>query len=252
MILEHEWDQRSVQFPLDEKSIVLDIGAYKGRWSKEIANRYGSRIYAFEPQQWAFEIARKELAEGPNIHLYNFGLGVESGNFEMEEFETDGASFVLGFSQRQQSGEGVLMDMASWLKENRINQIDLIMMNIEAYEFKLIPYMIGRGILPKVKYFMCQFHPRTYEQQDEFEVLKKQIEEIMDVHFDYGIMLMCWKAKEIPETSKTTIGVDFGKGDQGVVELVGPDIPETPADLEEKAPEKPKSRRTGGRKKKAG
>lgn len=195
-MLEHEWDQKSVQFPLDENSIVLDIGVYKGRWSKEIAARYGCKIYAFDPQAWVVELARKELVEFKDVVVYDHGLGVESGYFEMEEFETDGATFMLGRSQRQQSGTGYLIEMADWLSVNHIEGIDLIMMNIEGYEFKLIPYMIEHGIMQKVKYFMVQFHPYGYDQDDEYLKIRKQMAEIMDIHFDYGIVLVCWKAKE--------------------------------------------------------
>lgn len=200
-MLEHEWDKRSVDFPLKPGAVVLDIGGYKGRWSLEMAKRYPeSRIFFFEPQEWAFKIAKGELSEFPGVQLYKYGLGVESGIFEMEEFETDGASFILGHSQRQQAGEGHLVAMEDWLiaaqAERGLDRIDLIMMNIEAYEFKLIPYMIEKGILQRVGYFMCQFHPRNYEQQDEFEDLRKKLAGFMDVHFDYGIMLMCWKARD--------------------------------------------------------
>jgi FkbM family methyltransferase len=202
-----------VEFPLDENSVVLDIGGYKGRWSKEIAQRYpGTRIFVFEPQMWAAKIATAELQEFSNVHIMEFGLGVESGKFEMEEFETDGASFVLGRSQRQQSGEGVLQDIAHWLYENNVPEIDLIMMNIEGYEFKLIPYMLEKGILQKVKYFMCQFHPHGYEQEEEYEVLRKRIGEVMDVHFDYGIVLMCWKQKTDAEKIANAAGKAFVEG----------------------------------------
>ena len=125
MTLEHEWDQRSVQFPLTKASIVLDVGGYKGRWAREIASRYSSEIHVFEPQTWAAQIAREDLKEFDVVQVHEFGLGVESGKFEMEEFETDGASFVLGRSKRQQSGEGNLVEIQSWLEQNRVKRIDL-------------------------------------------------------------------------------------------------------------------------------
>jgi len=169
------------------------------RWAREIASRYSSEIHVFEPQTWAAQIAREDLKEFDVVQVHEFGLGVESGKFEMEEFETDGASFVLGRSKRQQSGEGNLVEIQSWLEQNRVKRIDLIMMNIEGYEFKLIPYMIEKGIFGMVKFFMCQFHPASYEDEDAYEAIRKQMGEIMDVHFDYGTMLMCWKSRETPK-----------------------------------------------------
>lgn len=199
MTFEHEWDEKSVQFPLTKTSVVLDIGGYKGRWSKEIAARYSAKICVFEPQEWAVKIAREELKEFSNVVVYDHGLGVEPGKFEMEEFETDGATFMLGNSQRQQSGEGYLIEMEDWLTVNHVTKIDLVMMNIEGYEFKLIPYMIEKGIMQKVKYFMCQFHLRGWTDEQPYEAMRKELGEFMDVHFDYGQVLTCWKAKEKPK-----------------------------------------------------
>lgn len=203
MTLEHEWDQKSVQFPLTKAGVVLDIGGYKGRWAKEIAQRYSSKIFVFEPQEWAFQIAKTELQEFDTVTVYNFGLGVESGKFEMEEFETDGASFILGRSTRQQSGDGTLEEIAGWLYANHFDKIDLVMMNIEGYEFKLIPYMIEKGIMQRVKYFMCQFHLKDWTQEEEYEAIRKQLGEFMDIHWDYGQVLTCWTQRAEVGTQKS-------------------------------------------------
>ena len=38
-----------VDADLDDQSVVVDAGAYLGEWSEQIGRRYGSRIFAFEP-----------------------------------------------------------------------------------------------------------------------------------------------------------------------------------------------------------
>lgn len=50
----NEWDTRSFDWPLTQDSIVLEIGAYKGRWASEMCKRYNPKLYAFEPQLWAY------------------------------------------------------------------------------------------------------------------------------------------------------------------------------------------------------
>ena len=51
----HRWHKDNgdfslrLNYPLFENSVVLDVGAYKGDWSWQIANKYNCHIYAFEP-----------------------------------------------------------------------------------------------------------------------------------------------------------------------------------------------------------
>jgi len=94
MELEHDWDKRSVEFPLTEKSVVFEIGGYIGRWAREIAERYNPSLYVFEPQTWAYDQCRTALSLYPNAKVFPFGLGVESGFFPLGNYETDGCSLV--------------------------------------------------------------------------------------------------------------------------------------------------------------
>lgn len=195
-ILEHEWDRKSVEFPLNENSIVFDIGAYKGRWSIEIIKRYNCRLYAFEPQAWAHEVCRQALELYPRAHVFRHGLGVESGVFPMEEYETDGATFMVGRSERDQSGVGELVEIGSFLAKKRIRRIDLCMMNIEGYEYALIPHMLDLGIFDHMTYFMCQFHPFGEDGLAEMGKIRDSLYEKMDYRFDYQQVLTCWERKD--------------------------------------------------------
>lgn len=193
--LEHEWDLKSVDFPLTEESVVFDIGAYKGRWAREIATRYNPHLFAFEPQPWAAELCRRELESFPKAKVFEHGLGVDTGLFPMDEFGTDGCTFEVGYSTRDQIGQGRLVEILSFIKKNRVKKIDLCMMNIEGYEFRLIPYMLENGVFERIRYFMCQFHLFGDQDSARYEALRDAIYEKMDYHFDYGRVLTCWVRK---------------------------------------------------------
>src|SRR5258707_4989859 len=93
-MLEHEWDLKSVDFPLTQDSVVFEIGGYDGRWAMEIATRFHPNLYVFEPQPWAFKKCEEALVGYDHTHLYNVGLTVKRGEFPMGNWETDGCSLT--------------------------------------------------------------------------------------------------------------------------------------------------------------
>ena len=77
----------------------------------------------------------------------------------------------------------------------KIKEIDLLLMNIEGYEFELIPHMLETGIMGRIRFFMCQFHPFTEWDGLKYQEIRRLMEEIATIHFDYGTPLICWEKK---------------------------------------------------------
>lgn len=181
---QHEWDRRALDWPaLTPASTVLEIGAYKGRWALQIAERYNPRLFCFEPQGWAAETARKVL-EGYSAQVFNYGLGDRDDTLTMGKYGTDGCSFVDVGGHR---GNGVIRDIAAVLPELGITTIDLCLINIEGYEHVLVPYMCSRGIFPHA--VTLQMHGEG--QGKLFKLLKRYYEPL----WSYGRVLSAWKAK---------------------------------------------------------
>jgi FkbM family methyltransferase len=192
-MLEHEWDRKSVKFPLTEDSIVMEIGGYTGHWALEIAERFNPRLFVFEPQRWAYEICKGNLVEYDQSKVFNFGLGTRSGKYQMHNVGTDGCSFVLGEDGGKPTAEGELVEIGHFMDTNGLKEVDLCLMNIEGYEFALIPHMIQNGLLDRIRWFMCQFHPFGMEADLTYRKLRDQISQGRLIKFDYGTVLVCWE-----------------------------------------------------------
>lgn len=189
--LEHEWDVKSVEFPVTEDSLVVEIGGYEGRWALEMCKRYNPRMLVYEPQDWAFMKCKEALKEyHPKAIVLNFGLGTKTAWMEMGQWGTDGSSFIH-IDATKPTGESRTVDAAQAL--HSCGEIDVMLMNIEGYEFQLIPYLVEKGIMKRVKYFMCQFH--TFEDADEakYLALRELLGKTMAVEWDYGKVLTCWR-----------------------------------------------------------
>ena len=183
--IEHEWDARAIDWPLTMSSVVVEVGGYTGRWALQIAERYHPRLFVFEPQPWACNVCQTAL--GDMAMVLNYGLGAESGMLAMGDWETDGASFVKMAGQ----GSGMLREIGAAFRELKITKVDLMLMNIEGYEFVLLPHMLDKGILPKR--LMVQFHPTgpldpcLTQLHERFAALRYR------VVWTYGIMLTAWE-----------------------------------------------------------
>ena len=62
----------ALDWPIDENSIVFEIGGYEGRWSLQMAEKYNPRLYIFEPQDWARERCREKLKDYEVISLVQY------------------------------------------------------------------------------------------------------------------------------------------------------------------------------------
>lgn len=188
--LDHEWDRRAIDWPLTRESVVVEVGGYKGRWALQIVERYQPRLYVFEPQPWAADVCRAVLGERATV--LGYGLGVEDDDLPMMEWETDGCSFVKDGRVGDAWGEASIHEIGRVFETLNIAHIDLMLMNIEGYEYALLPYMLERNILPCR--LMVQFH--TFVDADGMRLARiHQMLEERGYHIEwtYGVMLTAWE-----------------------------------------------------------
>lgn len=149
----------AITWPLTKDSVVFEVGAYEGRWAKQIINKYHCVVHAFEPQYWAVAKLLILQATGyEQLVVYPYALGNRDiTQLPMGEFETDACSFLLPKQRKQ--GYGEMREACNAINEvSGTQQIDLMMMNIEGYEYELINYMISCGAIERVERLCVQWH----------------------------------------------------------------------------------------------
>lgn len=182
---DHPWDERAVDWPLTSASTVVEVGGYKGRWALQIAERYAPRLYVFEPQGWAYEVCKEVL--GDRAMVLPYALGAENATLPMAAFETDGCTFV--------GGDGPMAEMreiGEAFAELEIDHIDLMLMNIEGYEYTLIPHMIKSDVVLPQR-LMVQFHTHAERLGDETSLIYAALAMLgYRVAWTYGAVLTAW------------------------------------------------------------
>ena len=151
---------------LDEDSVVFDVGAYHGEWSERIAERYGSTIYAFEPDPTSHPELVARLAGRSNVVPLDYGLGAADGTASMSLAGLGSTIFAsdapLGTTTVR------IRDVVPVLDELGLGAIDLLKVNIEGGEYDLLDRLGATGWLPRIRQVMVQFHewhPGAYRRR---------------------------------------------------------------------------------------
>ncbi len=144
---------------IDDRSVVLDVGAFTGKWAQNIVDRYDPSIYAFEPNPTSFARLQHRAASNPKLKPLQYGLADREATVD---FTLNG----LGSSMYEERAENanarrIQVRMAAIDKvwtELALGEVDLMKINIEGAEFPLLERMIEANLVRQVGCFLIQFH----------------------------------------------------------------------------------------------
>lgn len=145
-----------LDYPLNKSSVVFDVGGYLGDYADAVSEKFGCRVYLFEPVPVFYEQCVTRFKSNQSVKCLNYGLSSRSGWFEIN-LNNDESSF-----KRNEEGctteKAEIRSISEAVHELGVQTIDLIKINIEGGEFDLLPAMIESGIIRQVKYIQIQFH----------------------------------------------------------------------------------------------
>jgi FkbM family methyltransferase len=132
------------KFNFDDVSVILDIGSRDGCQSLEL-NRWfpHAKIYAFEPVKENYEFTVKNVEQNENIKVYPYAINSYNGTTKFYEVYNGnvGASSLLKTTNHWRSSQWAQKEtevecivLSDWLKQNNINKVDLIWMDVQGAE----------------------------------------------------------------------------------------------------------------------
>lgn len=139
---------------------VVVAGAYKGDTVAFIREHHeDARILAAEPQYWAFMYLVERFSRCKDIILLPEALGAvnEVTNGFLYKFNTDACS-LLPYNDDDTPPDGcIVTPVIARLREHGFGYVDLFHMNMEGYEYTLLPWML-RSENIYIRRYMIQFH----------------------------------------------------------------------------------------------
>lgn len=162
-----------LSYPLNEDSIVFDLGGFQGDFAIQINARYRCYVYLFEPSVEFFEKCEKRFTQNSKVHCFNFGLSDENGQFTLSN-EGDGSS-ILHKSDTNSIETVTVKKFSDVFDSLHIKSVDLIKINIEGSEYQLLDHIISSGLIEKFENIQVQFHDFVDDAKELRNTLTKKL-----------------------------------------------------------------------------
>lgn len=181
-----------LDYPLKEDSIVIDVGGYKGEWASEIVKLYNPYIFIFEPVPKHYQEVIKRFSLNSKIKVFNFGLSDKDEIKTMSLLDNGSSTYRSG----KNTIEAIFKDITFFLKEESLEKIDLIKINIEGGEYLLLQRMIEKKIVEKYQDIQVQFH-NFYPNAELLRAeIRMSLEKSHYITYDYPFVWENWRKKE--------------------------------------------------------
>jgi len=182
-----------LSYPLNENSVVFDVGGYRGIWAEKIINLYNPHIYIFEPVPEYYSEIVKQLGINPRVFLYNFGLSDKDMNTKIALLSN--ASSV--YKKSKQYINIKLRDINKFLAETKIKKIDLIKINIEGGEYPLLNRLISSRTIEICQNIQVQFHNFIPQAKSRRNKIREHLKRTHYLTYDYPFIWENWRIKNL-------------------------------------------------------
>lgn len=183
-----------LEYPLTPDSVVVDLGGYKGDFAAAIHMKYGCHVYLFEPVKRFYSECVRRFDGNAKIKCFNYGLSSQNGTFLISD-EDNGSSLVKSTTSGN-CERVVVRSFQEAIAELDLPQIDLLKVNVEGAEFRILPHILSTGLIGKIRYLQVQFHnffPNANTLRDD---IRKTLSKTHVEQWNYPFVWESWARKQ--------------------------------------------------------
>jgi FkbM family methyltransferase len=150
---------------INKESLVIDIGANIGLIAQVFVDKYNCNVEAYEPNKFAFKELKKRFRDNKKVKCYNLAVtenGLKKKIYFHKKSKTDPAKYstATSFLSKKQNLNNKDFSLIKTISINsimsKLKYIDLIKIDIEGYEYKILPHIINNK--KNVKKVICELH----------------------------------------------------------------------------------------------
>ena len=187
-------DRLRLNYDLNEESVVFDLGGYKGHFAALIYHLYKSKIYVFEPSISFHQQMEWKFGKNFNIKLFNYGLSDKNENLQL--VKEDDASYIAKYRTNISSTDLELIKVKSFAETYKnlgIDKIDLLKINVEGAEYKIMENIFENDLQSNIKIFQVQFHHISNECDANLISIRNKLSKTHTQKWNYEWVWESWE-----------------------------------------------------------
>lgn len=176
-----------MNYPLNENSIVFDMGGYEGAWADDIYKKYGSDVYVFEPVPAFANNIKNKFNGNYKVKVYTFGLSDKTEDIDLGLSDNGSSAFIKSDNFIKIH----LVKSSDFIRENNITKIDLIKLNIEGGEYSLLEDLIESDFVKNISNIQVQFH-RIPNSDIRMQNIQKNLDKTHKLTYQFPYLWENW------------------------------------------------------------
>lgn len=182
-------DSKRYDFDLTGDSVVFDVGGFDGAWAAKILKMHNCNIHIFEPVRFFFHKILKKLHAEDKVKIHNYGLS----DVDREESIFMNGDATSLHVNNEDALQVKLVSFNKFIEENDIKNIDLLKLNIEGEEYRLLKSIIEAGNHKIIQNILVQFHDYLPYYESLREALHNELKLTHRLKFEYKFIWECWE-----------------------------------------------------------
>lgn len=181
-----------LDYDLNADSLVVDVGGYLGQWSSDVFAMYGCTIHIFEPASLIASRLQHRFARNPKILVHPCALAKANGHAALNLCADGSSLFKTAATQESIT----LVEADCFLREQGVERIDLIKINIEGAEYDLLEHLIAAGWMARVVNLQVQFHDCVPDAAKRLAAIEVLLKETHDLTWRYPWVWENWRRRD--------------------------------------------------------
>ena len=179
----------AINYNINENSMVIDLGGFKGLWADLIIEKYNPHITIVEPIKEFYEELTKKFLNNPKVRVLNYGIS-NINKVDNLYLNGDGTSKYITNDRPIEVNFITINELLSIIGRDKI---ELMQINIEGEEFPLLENMIETGSIVKFDNIQVQFHTFIEDAYNKRINIQNKLEENnFKKLFDYPFVFEGW------------------------------------------------------------
>lgn len=177
-----------LNYPLNSSSLVIDAGGFEGQWSSDIFSKYECNILIFEPVNKFAQQIKERFANNKKITCYNVGLSNKDATSNISLIDNSSSLF----KENKDQEEVVLVNASTFLRNKKIESIDLLKINIEGGEYDLLENLIENNLVKNIKNIQVQFHDFVPKAEERMKNIQEKLKKTHHLTYQYEFVWENW------------------------------------------------------------